>query len=116
MLRAISPFFLVIAVLILSTDRRIIRALRANQATSPEAGILLPARNAIWRWRLRRLLRRGAVAQVEGSDRMYLDETKWQAFRAWRRRRALIILAIVIPLTLLITYFSSSASWFSSDV
>jgi len=78
--------------------------------------MLLPPRNPIWRWRMRRLLGRGAIAQVEGTDRMYLDEIKWQAFRAWRRRRALTILAIVIPLTLLITYFSSRASWFSSNL
>ena len=116
MLRALSPFFLVIAVLILTTDRRIIRALREVQATSPDGGVPLQPRNAIWRWRLRRLLGHGAVALVEGTDLMYLDETKWQAFRAWRRRRALTILAIVIPLTLLISYFSSRASWFSSDL
>ena len=116
MLQALTPFFAIIAVLILGTDRRIVRTLREHQAMSPDAAVPLPPRNVIWRWRLRRLLGHGAVAYAEGSDRIYLDETKWQAFREWRRRRALTILVIVVPLAFLITYCSSRASWFSSNI
>ena len=116
MLRALSPLLLVVATIILGTDRRIIRLLRERNATSPDSGISLPPRSMIWRWRLRRLLGRGAVVQVDGTDRMYIDESRWQAFRSWRRRRLVVVLAIVIPLILLITWLASSGSWFSSDI
>ena len=116
MLQSVTPLILVFAAIILGTDRRIIRALRENNATSPESGISLPPRNLIWRRRLRRLLGRGAVVRVDGTDLMYIDEMKWQAFRSWRRRRVVIALAILVPLFFLVTWLMSSGSWFSSDI
>ena len=115
MLQSLTPLFMILAVLILSTDRRIVRALRDQGAYTPESAVPLPPRNAIWRWRLRRLVGHRAVVRVDHGNLVYLDDAAWQEYRSWRRRRALTILAIVIPLLLLLTWLASGTDWFSSD-
>jgi len=107
MLRSFTPFIAMIAVVIIGTDRRIVRTFRDTRATSPESGIPLTPRNPIWRWRLRRLVGRGAVVHVD-PDRWYLDETGWKAYRSWRRRRVVTVLAILIPLVALYAWLDST--------
>lgn len=107
MLRSLTPFIAVIAFVIIGTDRRIVRTLRNTRATSPEAGVPLASRNPIWRWRMHRLVGRGAVVHVD-PDRWYLDETGWRAYRSWRRRRVFTVLAILIPLFALFAWLDST--------
>jgi hypothetical protein len=96
MLQAITPFPALFAALIVGTDQRIVRTLRKQHALSPDAAVPLPTRFGIRRWRMQRLIGRGAVIQVQ-PDRVYLDEAGWQAYRTSRRRRMLIVLAILVP-------------------
>ena len=108
MLQAVTPFPAVFAALIIGTDRRIVRTLRNQHALSRDTAVPLPARFGIWRWRVRRLVQRGAVVQV-APDRSYLDEAGWQAYRTSRRRRVLVVLAIVLPVVVLFMWMNSRA-------
>jgi hypothetical protein len=103
MLQAITPLPAIIAALIVGTDRRIVGKLRRENALSPESATVLPRRWGIWRWRIQRLIGRGALVRVP-PDRVYLDQAGWQAYRTSRRRRVLIILAIVLS-------FAAFAFW-----
>ena len=116
MLQALTPFLMIIAAVILGTDRSIIRALRAERAYSPETAVPLPPRNALWSWRMRRLTGRKALVFLGDGDLVYLDDAAWQSFRSWRRRRVVIVLAIVVPLMLLFSWLASRTDWFSSDI
>jgi hypothetical protein len=108
MLQAVSPFPAVFAALIIGTDRRIVRTLRNQHALSRDTAVALPERFGIWRWRVRRLVERGALVRV-APDRTYLDEAGWQAYRTSRRRRILVVLAIVLPVAVLILWMNSRA-------
>ena len=97
MLQGIAPFPALFAALIVGTDLRIVRRLRKQQALSPDTAVPPPrAGFGIRRWRMQRLIGRGAVVQAQ-PDRVYLDEAGWQAYRTSRRRRILIVLAILVP-------------------
>src|SRR5207247_1957264 len=85
-----------LAAVIVGTDRRIVRRLRELNALSPEEATALPTWRLLSRWRARRLMGRGALVPVP-PDRVYLNEEAWRAYRMSRRRRILIVLAILIP-------------------
>ena len=107
MLQAIAPFIAILAAVMLRTDRRIVRGLRERGALSPAHAVDLPPRNPMMRWRLARLIGRGAVARTD-SGSVYLDERGWHALRSRRRRRALTIIAILVPLALVLFYLAES--------
>jgi hypothetical protein len=100
MLQTVTLFPAILAALIVGTDRRIVRALRDKQALSTDSAIALSPRRGIWKWRMRRLMGRGAVVLVP-PDRVYLDETGWLSYQRSRRRRVLIVIAILLPLIVL---------------
>jgi hypothetical protein len=108
MLQGIAPFPALFAAVIVGTDSRIVRALRKQHALSSETAVPPPARFGIRRWRMQRLIGRGAVVQVQ-PDRVYLDEAGWQAYRTSRRRRILIVLAILIPAIVYAMWMSGRA-------
>ncbi|HEU4996530.1 MAG TPA: hypothetical protein VFT29_17055 [Gemmatimonadaceae bacterium] len=116
MLQALIPFLMILAAVVLGTDRRIVRGLRDRQAQSPGSAASLPTGRFVWRWRLQRLLDHGAVVRVAATDRLYLDEARWQAYRALRRRRILLAIAVVVPLFFLISWLASSGGWFTTDL
>jgi hypothetical protein len=95
----------IIAALIVGTDRRIVRSLKEQHALSPDAAVPLPEHGSIWRWRVHRLMGRG-VLLLAPTDRVYLDEAAWQAYRSSRRRRALIVLAILLPVAVFLMWMS----------
>jgi hypothetical protein len=76
-------------------QKKIVAAFREAGATSGEratsAGTL-----AIHRGMAYRILRRQGVLREAGDDRLYLDESRWEALRARRRRVALAILGAVL--------------------
>lgn len=106
MVQGIAIFPAIFAALILRTDRRIIRALRAAQATSASAAIPLDTGTPLIIWRLERLIRKGAV-QTTGTDRYYINEIAWRIYRSQRRRRAITMIVILVPLTLLLIWWAS---------
>jgi hypothetical protein len=95
-LRTLSPALVIIAAALLRHDRRLIRRLRREGALSPETAVSLPPRNVIAQWRLKRLMGTGAVVRVRDTQRVYLDESAWRAFRSSRRRVALVLLGGVL--------------------
>lgn len=103
MLQMLALVLAAFAVAILRVDRYIVRALRAEGALSPNRAVSFALGNPVTRWRLHRLVGRHAIVRVNDSDLLYLDETGWQAFRSWRRRRALHVLFMVgLPVGLLL--------------
>ncbi len=116
MLQALILFMIVVAAVVLGTDRRIVRGLRDRNAQSPASAAVLAPGRRIWRWRLQRLLDHGAVVRVAATDRLYLDEARWQAYRALRRRRVLLAVAVALPLLILISWLSSSGDWFTTNL
>lgn len=106
LLGVITPVIAVLGAAIAGTDRRIARALRDAGALSPDTAVALPPRRRpIWRWRLQRMERAGAIRRTSGES-LYLDEPGWAAYRTSRRRRVLIALSIAIPLMLLVIFLS----------
>jgi len=100
MLRAIAPFVALFAAIIVGTDRRIVRLLRRAEAFSGDRAIPVPrAGNPIWRWRIHRMESGGALKRSNGA--IYLDPEGWSAYRRRRRLRALVVLAIAVPLAIL---------------
>lgn len=101
LLRAISVIPMLFAVLILRTDRRIVRQLRQAKAISIESAILLQTPPILGSWRLRRLAGAGAICLVQ-PESYYLEEQGYSDFRKRRRRRAVLVICILIPLILIL--------------
>ncbi len=89
-----SQFPALMAALILATDKKIVRRLRAAGATSAARAIDFDPPGPVGPARLRRMISAGAVYET-GTKRYYLDEHGYLAWRAVRRKRALAILAIM---------------------
>jgi hypothetical protein len=92
-----SQFPTIMAALILATDRKIVRRLREAGATAPGLAVALDPPGPVGPARLRRMISAGAV-RTAGGNRYYLDEPGYRAWRTARRKRALIILTIMICL------------------
>lgn len=85
LLRVLAPL---LAILIVRTDRRLIRAVEGTRREQP---VLLPPLNRLARWRLQRLLSVGAIGEASES-RFFLEPDGWQRYRARRRKRMAIVL------------------------
>jgi hypothetical protein len=90
----VGQFPTILAALILATDRKIVRRLRAAGAINAARAIEFDPPGPIGRGRLRRMLLVGAVRETD-ANRYYLDENNFRAWRVVRRKRALAILAIM---------------------
>ena len=76
-------------------QRKIVESFREAGATSPERAASASALG-VDEGMAFRLLRRHAIL-VEAGERLYLDEARWEAHRARRRRLAIFIpLAVVL--------------------
>lgn len=109
MIHGLAAFPAILAALILGTDRRLIRTLRASHATSSGTAIPLDSRSPIKRWRLERLIRKGAVQTAE-ANRYYINEIAWRIYQRQRRRRGVTLILILVPLMLLFWWTSSAAA------
>lgn len=89
-----SQFPALLAALILATDKKIVRRLRAAGALNAAHAVEFDPPGPIGQARLRRMLSVGAVRET-GASRFYLDENGYQAWRVVRRKRALAILAVM---------------------
>jgi len=86
----------VIVAVVLAPRRQMFRRLNAAGATNPAAAQPIKATGMSGFWR-RRLLAAGVLRPADG-DRYWLDYETWRAYQGRRKRRALTILAFVVPL------------------
>jgi hypothetical protein len=105
-LRVVATLAWVILIAMLASERRIVRRLRRADATAPETAAALAVRTPLSRFRLRQLIRGGAVVAA-ASDRFYLDADGFARYRQGRRRRALIVLAVGLPAVAVIWWMSA---------
>jgi len=91
----VGQFPTVMAALILATDRKIVRRLRAAGAIDAGHAIAFHPPGPVGPARLRRMISAGAVREAAGH-RYYLDETGFQAWRSSRRKRGLIVVGIML--------------------
>ena len=101
MLELLTPLALVLAVVILGTDRRLVRRLRGAHAVTPAEALSFEPSFPLVGWRLRRLASVGAVRPAS-LGRWYLDEEGLSAWQRTKRRRVLITLGVVAALLLLV--------------
>ena len=76
-------------------ERRTIARLTDAGANVAERGILLQRAGLVDGFVFRRLLR-AEVLQPAGNDRYYLNSAAYERFRGARRRRALVVLTIML--------------------
>jgi hypothetical protein len=108
-LRVIASVGWVLAVALLATERRLIRRLRRAAAVSPATAVRLQVRSPITRFRLARLRRAEAVVAA-GPERFYLDPAGYGRYRRARRRRALTVLAVALPLIVVLWWVMGGAA------
>jgi len=94
-----------LAIVLRGTERRVVRRLRSSGATSEVNAVELPRVSWVGRWQLDRLMKSGALVEV-GGGLYYFDAMGYSAFRGLRRKRAAIVLPIVLILVLSLWYFS----------
>jgi hypothetical protein len=78
---------------VMAAEHKLVKRLRRERATSPDAAIEIPRLGSLTRWRIARLRSAGVVVENE-SGRMYLDEG---AYVALRKRR--VVVAVSLALT-----------------
>ena len=100
-LRPLAAVVPVLAALIRRTDRRLTDRLKAASALDAARAVAIETPSALEDWRLRRMLRGGAVRRAPGGL-WFLDEAGMAAYRRGRRARALSVVAVVIAATIVI--------------
>jgi hypothetical protein len=99
LLKTLAPLFSLIAVVLLATRRRVIRAFEKQRAFGPDRAVPAPSRSWPGRWWIRRLAGAG-VLQATEEGRYWIDADRLVAHEAARRRRALLIVATVMAMAL----------------
>lgn len=80
-------------------DRNLKKQFQIKNAFSPQTAITIEPSNRLIRRRFRRLQRAGIV-RSSPANRYYFDENAWLSLRKTRRRRALLVVSIVVLLVL----------------
>lgn len=83
------------AAAILAKEKHIVAAFRSAQATSPEAAAAPGDLGVSERVAFRRLREQGVLREARAAL-FYVDEARWAALEARRRKLAMIVLAILI--------------------
>jgi hypothetical protein len=99
--QALAPIPMAIALGLLASRRRVIRAFERAEALHPSRAIAPPSYRLLGNWWLRRLLAAG-VLQESPAGRWWLHEETWRAYRSVRRRRGLTLVAIALTLLALL--------------
>jgi hypothetical protein len=105
-LRLIAAVGWLVATALIGAERGIVRRLRRKGAVDPASAVSLHLRSPLTRLRLARLLNAGAVASTD-PERVYLDADGYLRYRHARRRRALTVLAIALPLIAALWWLST---------
>jgi hypothetical protein len=96
-LRAAAPAVRVVVIAIRATERRLVDTLELAGAVTPETATKLPLTNFLRKWVFRRLLNAGAAGETM-LQLQYIKVVEYAAFRARRRRRALLVIPFVVAL------------------
>lgn len=96
-LRGLAPIVMVIPIVIRNTERRLVEALELAGAVTPETATKLPLTNFLKKWVFRRLLTANAAGETM-MQLQYLKVVEYAEFRARRRRRALLVIPVVLAL------------------
>lgn len=91
---------------LVASERRIVRRLRRSRAVDSASAASLSVWSPLIRLRLAWLLRSGAVVGT-ATGRYYLDDEAFARYRRRRKRRALTVLAVMLPLLGLVWWFSA---------
>jgi hypothetical protein len=98
LLQLIAALLGAFASIIAAIEGRLVKKFERASAKSPATAIEMRNLRLIHRWRLTRLEKAGAIAVTE-ERRYYFDQDAYKAFRMKRRVR---VLSIVLPLILTI--------------
>ena len=90
----------VVAAAAMQAEKRIVRALRAAGAVSPQTAVAVDHGRLIQNRVMERLIKRGAV--IETSGRYWLNETAYQELRNLRQSRAILSIFGVAALVLVV--------------
>ena len=105
--RALSGAVVVVAIAIRMGERRIVDALMRAGAVDAGTATELPLTTFIAKWHFRRLLNAGVAGETM-MMRQYLKVVEYAEWRARRRRRALLVLPVVLALAAYV-YFRTRA-------
>ena len=105
MWRVFIPLLQVLAIFMITTDRRLLKRLRGQKATAPETATALEVSNYVARWRLQRLIDGGAVREGQ-TGLYYLDADGYAVYRRRRRIRAVVIFSAVTAVALVFWWLS----------
>jgi imidazolonepropionase-like amidohydrolase len=93
-LRLLTPVANVLALALLISRQRVVRSLESAGAIAPSSAIALAPSSPLARWWHRRLSSAGVI-RTDGG-RSWLDRSAWADYRAVRRRRALVVAAVLV--------------------
>ncbi len=82
-------------------EKKLVKKLRDRGATSEKKAVELQKLRPLSLWRISRLKRANAIKEVE-SGKLYFDES---AFRALRKKRALIAITLIVVSVFLFIIF-----------
>ncbi len=94
-----------VAVILRRTERRTVSALKSAAANSEASAIELPTLNRLSRWQIRRLEKSGALVETS-VNRCYFNPSGYTAFRGARRRRAMVVVPVIVVTVLVLWYLS----------
>jgi Mn-dependent DtxR family transcriptional regulator len=93
----LAPLLSAGSVLLLATRRRLIRTFEQAEATSASRAIHIQPRRPLGPWWLHKLQRHGVVIATPAGT-YWLNQDGWRAYHAIRRRRGLLVVAVVLVL------------------
>jgi hypothetical protein len=96
-LRVLAGAVMAGAIAMRAQERRLVEALELAGAVTPETATKLPLTNLFPKMIFRRLLNVGAVGETM-MQLQYLRVVEYAAWRARRRRRALLVLPVILAL------------------
>ena len=96
-----GPIIFIVAVMVIRTDKKIIRALRRAGAVHPGCTIELDTSGTINGWRIRRFMRFGVLVEIQ-PGRFYLDEERYLELR---KKKVMIMLSVVSAALIAVVLF-----------
>lgn len=93
----VSPVAGLAAAVLVGTRRRLVRRILATGAHAEDLASQVRTRGPVERWWVSRLGRAGVIGST-ADGRYWINHDEWQRYRAVRRRRALVVLTVMVVL------------------